>query len=138
MKNNINRWLVRAGFLIASISLLSGFAYAKDLQVVTGKPGSVSFVKAEVVRLSGGEIVVGGLLNRAHRLPMTGHIHAYSITKSGELIGQSKHRVAGLNSQRGGSMRIPFKISIENSYEETRKILLEYHAPGHTKDGLVL
>ena len=132
MKIN-NRWFVQFGLLIASTCLFSVFAYAKDIQIITEKPYSVSFVKAEVIRSSDGKLVIGGFLNRPYRLPMAGHVHAYVYRTNGHLVSDRKHRVPGLNSQRGGSMRVPFRISIKNVADEIGRVHLEYHSPGHSE-----
>jgi hypothetical protein len=106
---------------------------SKEVSIDFARTSSVSVVKAEIIDNSDQELVIAGQLNRPHRLPMAGHLHAFSYLTNGDLITESKHRILGLNSKRKGFMQVPFKISIEEALEETDRIFLEYHSPGHSE-----
>lgn len=105
------------------------FEKQKGVSVTTS---SVTVIMAEAVG-EGGVLRITGQLKRPHRLPMAGHLHAYSHSTNNDLIAGSQHRVPGLNSQRRGLMRVPFKISIKDFPAEINKVYLEYHSPGHSE-----
>jgi len=90
---------------------------------------SVTVVKAQAVN-DDGSLRITGQLKRPHRLPMAGHLHAFTYTADNDLITESRHRVPGLNAQRKGMMRVPFNLLLEDN-SEASKVRLEYHNPGH-------
>jgi hypothetical protein len=106
---------------------------SKVVSINFARTTSVSVAKAEIIDISNQKLVIAGQLNRPHRLPMAGHLHSFSYSTNGDLITESKHRILGLNSKRKGLMQVPFKISIEEVLEETDRIFLEYHGPGHSE-----
>lgn len=119
--------------LFTAVMFASTIGHAADIAIDSGRSHSVTVKKASVIDQSDRTLRLAGQLYRPHRLPMVGHLHAYAYLKNGDLVSDSKHRVLGLNSQRGGSMRVPFRISIKNVADETDRIYLEYHSPGHSE-----
>jgi hypothetical protein len=104
-----------------------------DIAIDFGSSSSVIVKKASIVDQSDQTLTLAGQLYRPHRLPMVGHLHVYAYLENGDLVSDSKHRVLGLNSQRHGSMRIPFRVSIESATNEIDRLFLEYHSPGHSE-----
>ncbi len=128
------------GLLVVGILLMASLVttpcLASAVEVIFETPNglvlsstSVTVVKAEPVN-DEGSLRITGQLKRPHRLPMAGHLHAYTYTENNDLITESRHRVPGLNSQRKGMMRVPFNIFLENT-SGVAKVRLEYHNPGH-------
>jgi len=107
--------------------------HSADIGIDFGRSHSVTVTKASVIDQPDHALKLAGQLYRPHRLPMAGHLHAYAYLKNGKLSSDSKHRVMGLNSQRGGSMRFPFRILIKDVAENVDRVYLEYHSPGHAE-----
>ena len=107
--------------------------HSEGIIVEMERTASVSVSRAEVVKSSNDMLKIKGELFRPHRLTMAGHLHAYVYAADGSLVSDSQHRLSGLNSQRGGAMRLPFGISIEKVPEEVDRVLLVYHSPGQKK-----
>ena len=120
-------------FLLMVAMFVPVTGYSDDIDVEFGRTHSVTVAKAKIVDQSGSELELAGQLNRPHRLPMAGHLHTYVYVKNGNLVSDSKHRVLGLNSQRGGSMRVPFRVSIKDVANEIDRVYLEYHNPWHVE-----
>ena len=93
--------------------------------------GSVSITRAEIIEVSPSLLTIAGQLKRMHATPTSGHLHSYTYSDKEELLADSKHKVLGLRSQRGGMQRIPFNLRIENPNQEVSRILCEYHRPGY-------
>jgi len=107
--------------------------HSGDIDLLFGRTHSVTVAKARIVAQSEKRFVLAGQLYRPHRLPMAGHLHVYAYLKDGDLVSDSRHRVLGLNSQRGGSMRVPFRVSIPAVAETIDRVYLEYHSPGSSE-----
>ncbi len=118
--------------LMATLSI-PATGYSSDIGVEFGKTHSVRVTEARIIEQSETQVELAGQLNRPHPLPMVGHLHAYAYQGNGDLVTDSKHRVLGLNSKRGGSMRVPFRISIKAVTENVDRVFLEYHSPGHAE-----
>jgi len=125
--------LFKSFVLLVAILLAPILSYSADVAIDFGRSNSVTVATANVVDQSDNALELAGQLYRPHRLPMVGHLHAYAYVKNGDLVSDSKHRVLGLNSQRGGSMRVPFRISIKDVAENLDRVFLEYHSPGHAE-----
>jgi len=123
------KYVVFIGMILIVSGLFAGGAFAREIEVSVGPTVSVSVERAAAVEAAGPGLMISGQLKRLHRVPMVGHLHAYGFTETSELVEQVTHRVAGLNSQRGGEIRIPFRVSMENSSAAISRILLEYHGP---------
>ncbi len=119
--------------LLSLLFVVPGNSYSKIVSVGFARTSSVTVVKANISDISEQTLSITGLLKRYHSSPMVGHLHAYGYSDNGRLIAESKHRVTGLNSKRRGHMRVPFKISIEEAQQETSRVFLEYHLPGHSE-----
>ncbi|MDT8443442.1 MAG: hypothetical protein RQ722_04060 [Desulfuromonadales bacterium] len=128
------------GLLVVGVLLMASLVttpcLASAVEVVFETPNglvlsstSVTVVKAEPVN-DEGSLRITGQLKRPHRLPMAGHLHAFTYTVDNDLITDSRHRVLSLNSQRKGLMRVPFNILLENNTGAS-KVRLEFHNPGH-------
>jgi hypothetical protein len=134
----LERGLLVAGFLLVAALFTTpclASTIRVDFEKQKGTPvttSSVTVVKAESVG-EGGDLRITGQLKRTHRLSMAGHLHAYLHSANNDLIADSQHRVLGLNSQRSGLMRVPFKFSIEDVSAEINRVYLEYHSPGHAE-----
>jgi len=119
--------------LLAVVVLFTTIGHSADIPIDFERSFSVTVKKAKVVDQSEHTLVLAGQLHRPHRLAMNGHLHAYAFLENGDLVSESKHRVLGLNSQRGGSMRVPFRISIKKGANEIDRVSLVYHNPGHSE-----
>ncbi|MBW2452618.1 MAG: hypothetical protein JRF07_09725 [Deltaproteobacteria bacterium] len=108
-------------------------SHSEDIALGFDRTLSVKVTKVRVVDLSEHEVTLAGQILRSHRLPMAGHLHVYSYAEDEQLVSHSKHPVLRLNSQRGGSMRLPFKVSVNNLTIKPKRIYLQYHGPGHSK-----
>ena len=123
----INRRYFLTCMLMVVVTLVPGFVMATELTLTTGRSFPVRFISAEAKQSSSSEIAISGLIYRPRKMTMTGHVHVYRYAEGGHMISQSKHRIPRLNSRRGGSMRIPFLVSIKTVSEESGQIRLEYH-----------
>lgn len=132
MKKTIDKIITVLVLLMAAL-FIPATVYSGDIVVEIERTHSVTVTKAKIVDLSENQLDLAGQLYRPHRLPMAGHLHAYAYMKNENLISDSKHRVPGLNSQRGGSMRVPFRISIKDVANEIDRVYLEYHSPGYSE-----
>lgn len=117
----------------AALCLAPATGYAKEISIDFGRTHSTTVTEARILDVSDDELKLFGQLDRPHPLPMAGHLHAYAYGESGELVSDSKHRVVGLSSQRGGKMIVPFTVSINGATGEIDRVFLEYHAPGHAE-----
>lgn len=132
MKKDINK-IANVFVLLMVVLFVPTTGFAGDINVEFGHAGSVKVTKARITSQSESQLKLVGQLYRPHRLPMAGHLHAYTYLKNGDLASDSKHRVPGLTSQRKGSMRLPFNVSIKGVFDKVDRIFLEYHSPGHSE-----
>lgn len=121
--------LLKTVVLLTAISVAPAPGHATELALDFAGTGSVAVTKVRAAR-SDHELQLVGQVCRPHRLPMTGHLHAYVYGSDGDLVADSQHRIAGLNSRRGGSLRLPFRISLKEGADEADRVFLEYHGPG--------
>jgi len=119
--------------LLTATLFIPATGYSSDIGVEFGRTHSVRVTEARIIDQSETQLELAGQVSRPHRLPMAGHLHAYTYVKNGDLVSDSKHRVLGLNSKRGGLMRVPFRISIKDVAENIDRVFLEYHSPGHAE-----
>jgi hypothetical protein len=106
---------------------------AKEISVDFARTPSVSVVKAEIIDVSDQKLVIVGKLNRSHRWPTRGHLHVYSYSDTGALISEIEHRMRRLKSKKRSHTMFNFKISITDALDETSRVFLEYHGPGHSE-----
>lgn len=119
---------ISAALLIAFVGTA---VFAGEISVDFASPYSVSVIQAKISEAPNQALRIIGQLKRPHRISMAGHLHAYIYSVNGDLVAESKHRVAGLNSKRGGMMRVSFNVLHEAAPTETSRAFLEYHSPGH-------
>ena len=105
--------------------------YSNSGSVPITRSGSVSIMRADIIEISPLSLTIAGQLKRMHATPTSGHLHSYTYSDKEELLADSKHKVLGLRSQRGGVQRIPFSLRIENPNQEVSRILFEYHRSGY-------
>ena len=120
--------------LLVMLLAVPAIGNSKEVSIDFARTPSVSVVKAEIIYISDQELVIAGKLNRSHRWPTRGHLHVYSYSDTGELISEIKQRMRHRKSKKRGYTRINFKISIADALEETNRIFLEYHGPGHSEN----
>lgn len=125
--------IFNAFVLFTAVTFAPTIGHSADIAIDFGRGHSVTVTKASVIDQSDHALQLAGQLYRPHRLPLAGHLHAYAYLTNGDLVADSKHQVLGLNSQRGGSMRLPFRISMKDVAENIDRVYLEYHSPGHSE-----
>ena len=129
--NNILNPLKSKIVITTFIVLLPLSCFAKGIDIDFVRSGSTSITRADISETSSEQLSISGQLKRLHATPVSGHLHSYTYSNGGELLTESKHKVLGLRSKRGGMQLIPFNISIKNPGQETARVSLEYHHPGH-------
>lgn len=102
------RGLFVGNMLLAGILFASAPCFATSIEVIfedeQGNPladSSVKIISANAVR-DGEAIRIKGRLKKRtqlYRLRMSGHLHAYIYSESGQALSDSKHRVHGLSVQ---------------------------------------
>lgn len=86
----------------------------------------VKIVRASVMEEENG-IRVTGVLRRIHNNPRHGHLHVSIYSKSGQLLSESDHPVLGLNSNKNGSLQVPFRVLLKDVAGDISNISLKYH-----------
>lgn len=131
--NKHGKWFISGVMVLVGALLIPAAGYSKEITVDFGETRSVTVINATAKGTTGNELKLVGQLSRPHKVLLAGHLHAYAYTSHGEKVSDSKHRVSGLKSKKGGVMRVPFRISIANTTGEIDRVYLEYHSAGHSE-----
>jgi hypothetical protein len=98
-----------------------------SLEIVP-QSSSVRISRTDAYR-EGEGFVVAGKVRRPHEIQLPGHVDLSVCSPDGTSLAQKTTQVAGLNSNRRGSLELPFRFRLDFVPPEGAKIRLKYHAP---------